>query len=115
MRTWTLALPLLLSGCAASIADPAGPQEFAGLYAAGFEVESFQPCGSGESWWVTDGEELRTRYRALAGSSYEPVYVVVRGTAGPRGRYGHLAAYERELAVAEVLEIRRGACPGQSS
>jgi hypothetical protein len=56
-RIW-LILSLVLAGCAASATAPA-KQRFAGFYESGFEVESFQPCGSGESWWVTEGEEIR--------------------------------------------------------
>ena len=105
MKRWTIALaPLLLGACTSAIR---GSQEetLAGHYSQGFEVDAFRPCGSDEKWWVTEGTELRSRYAALSPKQYEEVYVEIRGHAGPVGKYGHLGAYARELAVGEVIAI----------
>lgn len=109
-----LAVVLALGGCA-TLTDPTTSREYTGLYASGFEVEGFVPCGTDESWWVTEGEELRERYGEVATRPYEAVYVVVRGAVGPEGRYGHLGAYPHEIAVSDVVEIRParpGECDG---
>lgn len=106
MRRWTiLALPLALGACVSGISGPDEPI-LRGHYSQGFEVDAFQPCGREESWWVTDGESLRSRYRALNPSQYQRVYAVVRGRTGPEGKYGHLGSYTRELSVSEVISIR---------
>ena len=106
MKEWTIILaPLVLGGCASAITG-SEDEVLAGHYSQGFEVDAFRPCGSEESWWVTEGTELRARYQALSPKQYQEVYVEVRGHAGPRGRYGHLGAYTRELAAGEVIEIR---------
>lgn len=97
-------LALLLSACATSVTD-GDPRRLEGHYTWGFEANGFRPCGSTESWWVTEGD-LHTRYAAVAGRDYEPVYVELVGEAGPTGEYGHLGAYTRELAVKQVLEMR---------
>lgn len=105
MRTFAFALPLLLAGCPMSSTAPE-PQRYEGFFKQGFETESFQPCGSKEEWWVTEGAELRQRYNEVADLNYDPVYVVVRGQLGPEGKFGHLGLYTRQIAVSEVIEIR---------
>lgn len=111
MRKAMLTLVLALAGCA-TLTDATASREYTGLYASGFEVEGFVPCGTEESWWVAGGEELRERYREVATRPYEAVYVVVRGEVGPEGRYGHLGAYPREIEVSDLVEIRP-ARPGE--
>lgn len=110
--TLIIAAALAASGCASTTGPANG--RLAGHYSQGFEVDAFRPCGSQESWWVTDGEDLRRRYRELDVPPYEPVYVELRGTVGPDGSWGHLGIYRRELAVTEVLVARTataGDCP----
>ena len=103
MRTILLALPLLLGACAA-VTDPAA-ERYEGVYTSGFEVNGFQPCGSKDSWWVTEGD-LHTRYKAVATQDYEPVYVEVAADVGPTGKFGHMGAYTREIAVKDVIVMR---------
>jgi len=109
MRKLTILLaPLALGACVSGITG--SEQEIlAGHYSQGFEVDAFRPCGSEEKWWVTEGEELREKYRALAPKQYEEVYVELRGQAGPRGEFGHLGSYNREMVAGEVIEIRPAA------
>ena len=97
--------PLAVGACVSAISGPA-EERLAGHYSQGFEVESSRPCGTEERWWVTEGEEQRERYRALSPKEYEEVYVELRGRTGPRGEYGHMGAYARELAAGEVLLMR---------
>lgn len=104
MKKTLLFLPLLLSACARTVTDGAAVL-YEGFYTWGFEANGFQPCGSTETWWVTEGD-LHTRYEALGVGEYEPVYVELAGEVGPAGSYGHMGAHPREIAVKEVLEIR---------
>ena len=111
MPKLTIALAsLALAGCVSGITG-SDPELLAGHYSQGFEHDGFRPCGSDELWWVTEGTELRQRYQALSPAQYEEVYVELRGHAGPRGQFGHLGAYARELDAGEVVEIR----PAQDS
>lgn len=106
MTRWPLlATTLALSGCVSGISGTES-ERLVGHYSRGFEVEAFRPCGSKAQWWVTAGDELRTRHRALNPAQYQEVFVELRGSAGPVGKFGHMGAYERELQVEEVLVIR---------
>ena len=105
IRNIYVAAALALGGCASSLTG-AGGDRLSGHYSEGFEVDAFRPCGSEATWWVTEGDGLRRRYRALASKPYEEVYVELTGRAGPVGTFGHMGAYERELQVEEVLTIR---------
>ena len=109
MRKSTILLaPLALGACVSGITG--SEQELlVGHYSQGFEVDAFRPCGSEEVWWVTEGDELRDKYRALSPEQYEEVYVELRAQTGPRGQYGHMGAYTRELATDEIIQIRPAA------
>ena len=110
MIRWTiLTLPLALGACVSTVAGPERLEVVRGHYSLGFEVDSFRECGSEESWWVTDAGPLRARYQELSPAQYQSVYVELRGEAGPRGQYGHMGAYARELSVDEVLLVRAAA------
>jgi hypothetical protein len=80
-------------------------REFRGIYAAGFEQESFQPCGSRERWWVINPDSLRAAYNRAGAGAYQPVYAVVRGDTTRAGYYGHLGTYRRYLQVFEVVLV----------
>lgn len=109
IRSPAAALLLLMAACAANGLPPPR-DEFRGTYSFGFEVSSFEPCSSGEQWWVLSDEDLHVAYERTVGEgakyAYVPVFVRLRGRIGPEGRYGHLGVYQRELTVTEVLEIR---------
>lgn len=89
------------------------PREYAGHFSMGFETSAFTPCAPGERWWVSGvSKDMSERYRAASqGQDYQAVYLRVRGRVSAAGRYGHLGAYDRELQVLEVLELR----PAQAS
>ncbi len=78
----------------------------AGRLSLGFETTSFRPCGVRENWLPLAGPELHSKYDSVAGAMYEPVFARLRGTVGPRGRFGHVGANDRELRVTRVLEVR---------
>jgi hypothetical protein len=113
MRAVTLiVMSVLLAGCSA-LGIGSG-NRFAGYYAWGFETDSFTLCGNNESWWLAaDKAGLGERYRALGVNDYQPVYVVIEGSVGPEGAFGHMGAYRRELSGTRVLgmdPLRSGPC-----
>ncbi len=84
---------------------------FAGTFSHGFEVSAFEPCDEAETWWVSESEgyrELFERYAEAVGpaNEYAEAYVRIRGDLTGGGEYGHLGAYDREVSVEEVLEVR---------
>ena len=101
------ALLPLLAGCSLF-----GEEEgtFDGLVTFGFEVSGFSPCDREEGWSVTGpaAKELFGKYSEVvaSGTEYVPAYARVRGELSRRGEYGHLGAYDREIEVREVLEVR---------
>ena|SRR5437879_11598814 len=84
---------------------------FVGYYQPGFEKSDFKPVGTPERWWLS-GNIKSVRDLFVAPSRNQPpkikrpVYLVVRGSLSPVGRYGHLNQYTRELSVVEVIEVR---------
>jgi hypothetical protein len=100
-----------LAGCSLLGSD-GDSGTFEGFVSWGFEVSAFSPCDREETWWVDGGEaeaELFERYfEIIEQASGEPagVYARVRGEVTERGEYGHLGAYEREVDIEEVLEVR---------
>jgi len=82
----------------------------------GFEEAGFRPCNSDEQWWVVgdEGVKLQEKWSDLGLEWYQPGYAEVRGDRSGLGEYGHLGAYQRELDVKEVREVRLlkdGECP----
>ena len=99
-----------------------GGTTFEGVYTAGFEVSEFRPCNSPELWWVESVDETPIGLAAWdalqkGGEQADPAppggrtrwpraYVVVRGDTTPRGRHGHLGAYDRTLYLRAVTRLR---------
>jgi hypothetical protein len=92
---------------AARTPAPDAPREIAGVYELGFERQTFRPCGSGETWWVSTAPA--TLHRGLGTRAF----VRVRATVGPRGAFGHLGKYPRQIAIREVISATGGECPSR--
>ena len=75
---------------------------YSGYYVWGFEVSAFYPQGARERWWLVRHGKIDLH--ELNGSE---VYLAVRGTLTPKGKYGHLGGYDRELYVTDVIELTR--------
>jgi hypothetical protein len=105
MRTTLL---VLLAACTLAVTDalPA-PREIAGVYELGFERQTFRPCGSDETWWVSTAPA--SLHRGLGTRAF----VRVRGTVGPRGAFGHLGKYPRQIVIREVISATGGECPSR--
>jgi len=92
------------------------PRRLTGHYTVHFEEQSFQRCGSGEKWWVSDPGPLLARYRELVQGDYGTVYVTVRAEVSDRGQFGHLGMFPRTIAVRGVVQARAagsGDCGGR--
>jgi hypothetical protein len=98
-----LLLALSLAACGGSASAT-----HRGHFSYGFETSAFRPCNSDEVWWVTGegANALIEQYGNAAPADYEEVYAEVRGQVSEPGSYGHLGAYQRELSVTEVVEVR---------
>jgi hypothetical protein len=115
-RPW--AVLVLAAALACGREDGALDEEIAGHYVGGDEVSSFVPCGMradpdyGRGYWLAPSDDFGSRYRALVDqlssgkvAAFPKVYVRFRGRVSEPGKHGHLGAYEREVAVGEVLEM----------
>jgi len=75
--------------------------EVEGTYRSSFEVRSFTPIGSNESWWVS----TRALKDLMAERNATKLRIVIRGMLSPEGRYGHVRRYSRCLANPEVVKV----------
>lgn len=108
MKKQAIGLVAALATVAALAAAGRGmePERLTGHYTVQFEEQSFQRCGSGEKWWVSDPGPLMARYRELMKGDYGTVFVTVQAEVSGRGRFGHLGMFPRTIAVGEVVRAR---------
>jgi len=84
-----------------------------GYYASGFEVSTFQPCDSRETWWVSGSMvELDMAHRRIVGSAapndkVKPIYVELMGEVSGLGSHGHFGVSDRELKVDTLVKADR--------
>ena len=115
-----------LAGCASG--GPAATAEggmdgvYEGLFSEGFEVSMFEPCDANERWWLTGfdtslrsflerKEELRRDYieaNEIVSAGYvAPLfYLRLKGGVSDVGEFGHMGAYQRQIVLREVVELR---------
>ncbi len=108
---------LVFAFCAISCTHgPRGPsdQTYRGTCLLDFERSDFTPEGDGA--FDGDGNQISLKRWWLLGNLGEmtskigmghPAFVVLQGQLSEPGGYGHLGAYERQLHVTKVLEIRQ--------
>ena len=89
-------------------------REYRGHYTGGFEASDFVACGGegdrDSNWWVELVSEARHGVQWGEGDDVGNAmryYVRWRGVLSPPGRYGHMSAGRHQLAVTQVLEVRR--------
>lgn len=105
MRPGLIAL-LALAGCGRASARWPDSGVYAGYYTYGYELSEFVPSGTTEKWSL-DGYIPCATDKVVSLSGGSPVvYVAVRGRLSAVGKYGHLAAYSREVTALEVLDCR---------
>lgn len=82
--------------------------EARGWHTSRFEASNFSPCGSEEGWWFgTANSEARAtlsliKENARCQGPHCAYPIFVKGKVSPRGRFGHMGMYEREMVATEV-------------
>lgn len=111
-------MPALLLSAIMLAAAPAAPpaEDFAGLYINGFETSDFVSCGGatkgGRFWRAGYGaaeariiEDWRAAGRRGA-EAFPFLWIEFSGRLSPRGEYGHLGLYPREVSVVSLKTVR---------
>ena len=90
-----------------------------GAISIGFETSQFRPERMDESWWVYfESDSLASIYFDAAGKpkvdSDNPILVFyktlkfrIKGIISPKGRYGHMSMYERNILIQGISEITK--------
>ena len=90
-----------------------------GAISIGLETRLFSPERMYELWWVYfESDSLASIYFDAAGKpkvdSDNPILVFyktlkfrIKGIISPKGRYGHLNVYEREILIQGISEINK--------
>ena len=85
----------------------------------GFETQQFRPERMGELWWAYfESDSLASIYSNKAGKPridsdnsvlvfYKTLKFRIKGIISPKGRYGHLNVYEREILIQGISEINK--------
>ncbi len=99
-----LTIFLLLWGSYLLLADDV---IYSGLYVSGKDVESFQPCKKGKTYWA-DGSELvmepiKNFYKEEVKTSEQPIYVMVRGHFHEEESKPPVSDYDGIFHVSEVF------------
>jgi hypothetical protein len=110
MRRAFLGILLGLVLSAGSTPAASSPLRFAGEWALHFETSAFTASDGGGPYWLSAGravwEQLGAPFAAHGAGPWGRAQIVVEGTLSAPGRYGHLGAYERELRVTRVIDVR---------
>ena len=80
---------------------------YSGLYVSGKDVESFQPCKKGKTYWA-DGSELvmepiKNFYKEEVKTPEQPIYVMVRGHQHFEESKPPVSDYDGIFHVSEVF------------
>ena len=90
-----------------------------GAISIGFETSKFRPERMDELWWVYfESDSLASIYFDAAGKPkvdsgnsilvfYKTLKFRIKGIISPKGRYGHLNVYEREILIQGISEINK--------
>jgi len=88
-----------------------------GAISIGFETSKFRPEQMDELWWVYfESDSLASIYFDAAGKPkvdsgnsilvfYKTLKFRIKGIISPKGRYGHMNVYEREILIQGISEI----------
>ena len=120
MRFSAALLLCLLTGCQAASPPAASnsgsaPSEhpeleiFKGYYVFGFERSEFRPETDLEQRWWLSGSLSGCAFLDFNQERYSPwrqTHVEFQGALSPRGQYGHLGAYDREITVIRLDSCR---------
>lgn len=84
--------------------------EAKGLIYLNFEQQDFRLLGNRAAWWIA-GSQVDLEYDSLQ-TGIPPIdqrysiYACVQAMVSPLGTHGHFGAYEREMMITSVDEIR---------
>jgi len=87
----------------------------AGCLSVGFEIQALTPRGEQNAYWLSNSSDpaLVLRIKALLGphpfgfdARHRQLFLIGRGRLSKPGHYGHLGAYEYEITVDHVFELR---------
>jgi hypothetical protein len=102
-RVFMAAIFLACSGC------NEGPDPLLGVYRYGAEINTFQPCGGDDVFWVVGADSIQQMLRAAHDSLVAVpgdgilVRVFTRHSGTPRE--GFARRYDANLRITQVLEI----------
>ncbi len=82
--------------------------EARGWHTSRFEASSFSPCSGENGWWFRTANSeasatlslIQQNARCQGPHCAYPIFV--KGKVSPRGRFGHMGMYEREIVATEV-------------
>jgi hypothetical protein len=84
-------------------------ETFKGRYSWGVEVDSFSPCQSNKSFWVSHGwgsahANLNQFYREKTTEPYQFIYLEFRGHYHEELEDGFDAAYDGTIHISEIFK-----------
>ncbi len=80
---------------------------YVGLYRWGAEVNTFQPCGSKHTYWVSASywilSPLKRYLHKSTSEPYQPVYIEMRGHLLDEKTDGFASQYDGLIRISEVI------------
>ncbi len=80
---------------------------YSGLYYWGAEVNTFQPCGSKHTYWVSASSwvlgPLKQFLQANTCEPYQPIYIEMRGHLLDEKTDGFASQYDGLIRISEVI------------
>ncbi len=88
-----------------------GKDSYVGHYTYGHEVNTFQPCGKKEIFWVTGSrsllEVMERKYSNLTSRPYEEVFLEIEGIFLVPASDGFAADYDGQVHISKVISIKK--------
>lgn len=86
-------------------------QKLTGHYIYGHEVNSFQPCGKKQVYWVTGSNKnlqlLEQSYKKYTTKPYAEVYLELTGNFIDKASDGFAMDYDGQIIVIKIIEMKR--------
>jgi putative lipoprotein len=84
--------------------------EYKGLYYYGAEVDSFKPCNSPDSFWVSHGwgsinSDLRGFYKRSTNEPYQAIYIEFIGHPHNEESGGFAKSYTGTLHISKITKL----------
>ncbi len=102
---------LILFQACNSFAKSKSSQLLEGYYIYGLEVNTFQPCGEKNVYWVTGSNEtlqnLIKKYEQYSSHPYEEVYTKMIGRHIDKATDGFAMDYDGQIFVEKIITITK--------